>query len=318
MDPRLTVAKVGEFALLDALMPRIPRDERVLLGPGDDAAVLTASDGRVVACADILIESVHFRRDWSGPVDIGVKAAAQNLADIAAMGAQPTGLLLSLAIPGDITVGWVTDLIDGVVMEARRAGASLIGGDLARSDNVVVAITALGDLLGRPPVTRSGAQVGDVVAMAGITGLSAAGLAVLTRGFASPRAAVTAHRRPVPDYDAALRAAASATAMIDVSDGLLADAGHIGRASGVTLALTREALEVADVVTQVASALTADPWPWVLTGGEDHAFLATFPSNAAVPEGFRIIGQVTPVGEAAVLVDGQVPTLRGGHDHFAS
>lgn len=316
MDPRRTVSEVGEFALIDALRSRIPLGADVLLGPGDDAAVLTIPDPQVVACADMLVESVHFRRDWSGPVDIGVKAAAQNLADVAAMGARSTGLLLSLAVPGTTPVGWVMDLVDGVVMEARRAGAHLIGGDLASSESAIVAITALGTLEGRAPVTRAGAGVGDVVALAGTTGVAEAGLAVLTRGFASPRAAVSAHRRPTPDYDAALRAASHATAMIDISDGLLADAAHIARASGVTLALRRESLVVADVVTQVASALGVDPWPWVLAGGEDHAFLATFRSAADVPEGFHVIGVVTTPGEAPVLVDGAALPMRSGHEHF--
>ena len=316
MDPRRTMAEVGEFALIDALRSRIPLGTDVLLGPGDDAAVLSMPHGHVVACADMLVESVHFRRDWSGPVDIGVKAAAQNLADVAAMGARPTGLLLSLAVPASTPVGWMLDLVDGVVMEARRAGASLIGGDLASSDAAVVAVTALGTLEGRPPVTRAGAHVGDVVALAGVTGIADAGLAVLTRGFGSPRAAVSAHRRPVPDYDAAMRAATHATAMIDTSDGLLADASHIARASGVTLAIHRDCLVIADVVAQVASALGADPWPWVLAGGEDHAFLATFSSAAEVPQGFHVIGEVLAPGDAPVLVDGMTLDIRAGHEHF--
>ncbi|MEZ5116234.1 MAG: thiamine-phosphate kinase [Candidatus Nanopelagicales bacterium] len=312
-----TLGELGEFGLVDRLVAGTPVGAGVLLGPGDDAAVVAAPDGRVVATTDMLVEGRHFRRDWSDPGEIGRKAAAQNLADVAAMGARPTALLVSLGAPPDLPADWALALADGLRAEAAVVGASLVGGDLVRSDAVVVAVTALGDLEGRAPVTRAGARVGDVVAVAGRLGWAAAGLAVLSRGFRSPRVLVEAHRVPVPPYAAGPAAAlAGATAMIDLSDGLLADAGHLARASQVAVDVRAGDLVVDDPVAQAAAAFSADPLVWVLSGGEDHALLATFPPDAVLPEAFRPVGVVCEGEAGAVTVDGRAWEGPTGHDHF--
>src|ERR1700728_1273418 len=154
----ITVSELGEFGLIAALAARLPAAPGTLVGIGDDAAVLAAPDGRVVASTDLLVEGRHFRRDWSSPREIGGKAAAQNLADIAAMGASPTALLVGLAAPGDLPVAWAQDLVRGLAAECERGGAAIVGGDISSADSVVLAITALGDLAGRDPVTRNGAR----------------------------------------------------------------------------------------------------------------------------------------------------------------
>ena len=317
----ITVADVGEFGLVDAVVGRFPVTRDVLLGPGDDAAVVAAADGRVVASIDLLVEGRHFRRDWSSAHDVGRKAAAQNLADIVAMGARPTALLVGLGAPPDLPADWATDLADGLAEETALVGATVVGGDVVRAEQVIVSVTALGDLEGRAPVTRAGARPGDVVALAGRLGWAAAGLAVLGRGFRSPRVLVDAHRVPAPPYAAGPAAArAGATSMIDVSDGLVQDAGHVARASGVVLALRTDLLVVDAPLAEAAAAFTADPLTWVLTGGDDHALLATFPSASAVPLGFHVIGtvRVPTLDEApGVVVDGAAYAGRGGHDHFA-
>jgi thiamine-monophosphate kinase len=316
-----SVGDLGEFGLIAAVTPRFAATPDVLLGPGDDAAVVTAADGRVVASTDLLVEGRHFRRDWSSAHDVGRKAAAQNLADIVAMGARPTALLVGLAAPADLPADWATGLADGLAEETASVGATVVGGDVVRGEQVVVAVTALGDLEGRAPVTRSGARPGDVVALAGRLGWAAAGLAVLGRGFRSPRVLADAHRVPSPPYAAGPAAAvAGATAMIDVSDGLVQDAGHVAAASGVVLALRTDLLVVDAPLAEAAAAFNADPLVWVLTGGEDHALLATFPAPAVVPPGFHVIGTVrAPEADEApgVLVDGAAYAGSGGHDHFA-
>jgi thiamine-monophosphate kinase len=304
------------------------------VGPGDDAAVLRAADGRVVASTDVLVEGRHFRRDWSSAEDVGHKAAAANLADIAAMGGTATALLVGLACPPDTPTSWLEGVAVGLAEECAPVGAAVVGGDMVTaaidSACVVLSVTALGDLAGRAPVLRSGARAGDVVALAGRLGWSACGLAVLRRGFMSPAAAVAAHRRPSPPYSAGPAAAeAGATAMCDVSDGLLADAGHIAAASGVVLdldraALVRACLEPPGVLQQVAAALGCDPMAWVLTGGEDHALLATFPASSHLPEGWTAVGQVRSGDNAGVLVSGEpaedaaraVGAEGTGHVHF--
>jgi thiamine-monophosphate kinase len=315
------VGELGEFGLVAAVAGRFPTTPDVLLGPGDDAAVVAARDGRVVASTDLLVEGRHFRRDWSSAHDVGRKAAAQNLADLAAMGARPTALLVGLGVPADLPASWATGLADGLAEETALVGATVVGGDVVRSEQLVVAVTALGDLEGRAPVTRSGAREGDVVALAGRLGWAAAGLAVLGRGFRSPRVLADAHRVPAPPYASGPAAAvAGAGAMIDVSDGLVQDAGHVALASGVVLALRTDLLVVDPPLAEAAAAFNADPLTWVLTGGDDHALLATFPPSAVLPPGFHVIGTVrgcAPDEEPGVLVDGAAYAGAGGHDHFA-
>src|SRR5215472_1087300 len=232
----MTVGDLGEFGLIAAIAAGLPRGERTVIGVGDDAAVLATPDGRVVATTDLLIEARHFRRDWSAPADIGGKAAARNLADVAAMGATPVALLVGLATPADLPVAWAQDLVSGIVAECARTGATVVGGDVSSADTIMIAITALGDLAGREPVTRAGARPGDVLAVTGVLGHSAAGLALLAAGLAEPAALIAAHRWPHPPYPAGPQAAAmGATAMIDISDGLVADLGHVAEASGVRI-----------------------------------------------------------------------------------
>jgi thiamine-monophosphate kinase len=344
----ITVADVGEFGLVDRIISRLrpavshvdepagsgaaPGGEpptvepptvepsavepsTVELGPGDDAAVLRTPDGRVVATTDLLVDGRHFRRDWSTGYDVGRKAAAQNLADIAAMGGTATGLLLGLACPADLATDWVDQLVDGLRDESATVGAVVLGGDVVGSDLLTVAVTALGDLAGRPPVTRSGARPGDVVAYTGRLGWAAAGLAVLGRGFRSPVSVVGAHRRPEPPYaEGPAAARLGATAMVDVSDGLVADLGHVAVASRVGIELDTSPLEVPDKLRDVASALGVDPLTWVLTGGDDHALAATFPGTVTLPERWRVIGRVAR--GRGVLVDGVPYAQPAGWDHF--
>jgi thiamine-monophosphate kinase len=279
----------------------------VILGPGDDAAVIGAPDGRVVATCDVLVEGRHFRRDWSGPEEIGRKAAAQNLADVVAMGARPTALLLGLALPGATPVDWAERLADGLRDECALVGASVVGGDVVGAPVVMLAITALGDLAGTAPLTRGGARPGDVLAVRGRLGYAAAGLDLLLRGRHEPAELVDAHRRPRPPYEAGAEAAAlGATALLDVSDGLVQDLGHLATASAVRIEVDSAALPVPGV-------LGSDGHRLVLTGGEDHAFAGTFPSEVTLPESWRVIGRVTE--GTGVLVDGH-PYGAGGWDHF--
>ncbi|MCW3842436.1 thiamine-phosphate kinase [Micromonospora yasonensis] len=311
----MTVASVGEFGLIDRVTARLTYGESVLLGPGDDAAVVAAPDRRVVASTDVLVEGRHFRRDWSAARDVGHRAAAANLADIAAMGATPTALLVALCIPAEMDTAWAEELADGLGAEAALVGASVVGGDMSASPTLTIAVTALGDLAGRPPVVRSGARPGDLVALAGRTGWAAAGYTVLSRGFRTPRLLVEAFRRPEVPYPAGPEAArVGATAMIDVSDGLLADLGHVAKASGVAIDVTRDAFEVPRQMRDAAQALGVDPYSWILAGGEDHALAATFPATATLPTGWRPIGRVSE--GAGVTVDGAAYAGPAGWDHF--
>ncbi|WP_454119083.1 thiamine-phosphate kinase [Microbacterium lacticum] len=326
-----TVGDLGERALLARILGVLSGSSRALLGPGDDAAVLAAPDGRVVVSTDTLVHGPDFRLAWSSGFDLGWKAAAVNLADIAAMGARPTALLVALALPDDTPAAFVDDLARGLrdACDALASGCAVEGGDLTASDTLTIAITVLGTLDGADPVRRSSARPGDIVAVTsgpagvgGPGGLGSAerGLAVLFDRFraadgtpvpvdesaltADQRADVQAQLRPHPPIVLGTVAArGGATAMMDVSDGLLLDATRLAEASGVRI----------DIETAFDPSLDDA----ALRGGEDHALLACFPAGTALPAGFRAIGRVSDLdGDdvAGVTVDGRPISGRGGWD----
>lgn len=314
----MTIGEVGEFGLIDQITADLPTGPAVRLGVGDDCAVLRFA-GDVAVSTDTMVENVHFRREWSSAHDVGRKAVASCVADAEAMGAVPTALVMSLAAPPELPVAWAQEFSAGVRQECELAGVWLVGGDTTAAPLIVVTATVLGDLGEFAPVTRAGARPGQVVAMIGRLGWAAAGMAVLSRGFRSPRAVVVAHRVPEPPYgQGRIAARAGATAMIDVSDGLLADLGHVARASGVQIDVDTSSLEIVEPQKAVAAAIGGgDPLAFQLTGGDDHALVATF-EPGSVPPGWTVIARVAD-GEPGVLVDGtswDSPT--GGWQHFRS
>lgn len=313
-----TLADIGEFALVGALARHFPQGTDVVVGPGDDAAVVRVPGGEVVASLDMLVQGRHFRLDWSTATDIGHKAAAANISDVNAMGGRATALLVGLGAPPQLETAWAMEFADGLAAEAAKVGASVVGGDVTRADQITISITVLG-VCEHGIVRRSGAQPGDVVALAGRQGWAGAGFAVLGRGFRSPRVVVDSHRQPLPPYDAGPDGARlGATAMIDVSDGLLQDVGHIAAASRVAVNIEAGRLEVPDPLQAVGAALGVDPLRYCLTGGDDYSLVATFPADVALPEVWRPIGRVLDGGEpGAVTVDGAPYDDAGGHQHFS-
>jgi thiamine-monophosphate kinase len=310
-DP--TIGDIGEFGLIGRVRTQIGANRHVLLGPGDDAAHVATNDGSFLVSTDLLIEGRHFRRDWSSAHDIGRKAAACNLSDINAMGGVATALTVGFGAPADLPVSWAVEMTRGFEEECAHVGAHIVGGDVTASDKVVIAVTAMGDAV--RPVLRSGALPGDVVAYAGRLGLAGAGFATLSRGFRSPKAAVEAHRVPLPPYAAGPQAAgAGATSMTDVSDGLLADLGHIAESSAVAIDLDSSAFEIPAPVATVGEALGVDALSFVLTGGDDYALVATFSAQTTLPDGWTRIGLVAD--GAGVTVDGKTYDGATGHQHF--
>lgn len=315
-----TVGELSEGEILRRILDRLG-DSEAPVGPGDDAAVLAAADGRVVATVDTLVHGPDFRLAWSTGFDLGYKAAAVNLADVAAMGATPTALLVALAMPDSTRMSFVAAIADGLrtACDELAPGCAVEGGDLTVSDTLTLAVTALGALAGRTPVLRSGARVGDAVAVAGPLGRAGRGLRLLFERFTDAegtpvpvderlltpgeRDDLAAQLRPSPPVALGPVAADSgATAMMDVSDGLVLDARRLAEASGVTLSIE-------------SVLLGADPAS-ALTGGEDHALLATFPPERALPHGFHRIGTAQERGAHAVLVDGLPHAGRPGWDPY--
>src|SRR5699024_11366022 len=286
---------------------------------------LNVPSGQAVISTDVLVEGHHFRTDWSTPEDVGYRAAVQNLADIAAMGASVTGVEVGLVPTPETRVEWVEGIARGRAEATEPAGVGVIGGDLVAGEQLVIAITVHGETFAHP-ILRSGANVGDVVTVAGTLGKAAAGYALKLADYevASESAEaelIARFRRPLPPLSAGVAAAAGgASAMMDISDGLLKDARRLARASGVTLDLQSDSF-TADVEA-LEPALTAlgrereDAVSWVITGGADHGLLATFPAGADVPEDVRIGGVGGEPGGDPVLIDGQPPTLKeSGWDH---
>lgn len=313
-----SVEHVGEFQLIARLAKKFSQNSSVIIGSGDDGAVIAMPDGDVVVSTDIAVENVHFKKSWSSATDIGQRIAAQNLSDIFAMGAYPTALTVGVVIPKNTEVSFLEGLVVGIEEECKKVGASVVGGDLSSGDVLMIAITALGQRRGNPVVLRSGAKVGDEVFVAGDLGFSQAGLTCLQAGHVTPKEFVSAFRIPSPPYEVGpLAAKAGATSMIDVSDGLIADLGHIAQLSRVTINLDSSTLQPSAAMANVANAFGQNAQDWVLTGGEDHALVATFPKGTAIPIGMTKIGEVTEASEGLVLVDGAVFTHKTGHDHFA-
>ncbi|MFM5904731.1 MAG: thiamine-phosphate kinase [Micrococcales bacterium] len=314
-----TIASLGENASLKRTVARLnPGGAQVLVGSGDDAAVIAATDGRFAVTTDTLVEGHDFRTDWSSAYDLGWKAVATNLADVAAMGAVPTALVVALVVPKETQVAWLEGFADGLreACLTLAPGCAVVGGDLASGSQIVVAVTAHGDLQGRAPVLRSGAKAGDIVAVAGTLGQAAAGLTLLQGGQPWAISAyedwVAVQRRPTPPIPAGPAAAvAGATAMLDISDGLAKDASRIARDSGVTIQLHKLQLQGFEAVLEGAGqAIEVDPFGWVIAGGEDHSLLATFGPKVVIPREFKPIGRVLPASEHGVLLDdAPVPEL---------
>lgn len=312
-----SLSAVGEFAVIDRLLNGRVQPPSVTVGPGDDAAVIATSDGRTAVSTDMLVERRHFRLDWASPHQIGRKAIAQNAADIEAMGARPAAFVVSFGAPSDTPADAAVELSDGMWDEARRCGGGIAGGDLVRAPLWVISVTVLGDLGGRAPVLRSGARAGDVVAVAGDLGRSAAGYALWAKGIDEYPELRERHLVPRPPYGHGVAAAdAGATAMTDVSDGLIADLGHIATASGVEIDVATDLLASDHAAVAAAAAtVAADAWSLVLGGGEDHALVATFPGE--VPDGWRVIGRVRASHAGTrVLVDGEKWSGTAGWQSF--
>lgn len=349
------IEHLTESGLLERITPGLAQGSDVELGPGDDAAVVRLASPRLVITTDTLTEGHDFLLPATRPEWIGRKAAVQNLADVAAMGARPQAVVVSVSAPRETPAELLEGISRGLAERCAREGVSVVGGDLGAADALSITVTAVGALPeGQAPVRRDGARPDQVLALGSpLIGRSAAGLALVLAGRGealagvrgadgddgadgadgdddadggrspdvTPAELVAWHDAPDPDLSLGWTACPGrARAMLDVSDGLARDGGRIARASGVVLDLDRAVLAAdADALAPAADLLTerADPWQWVLGGGEEHALLATF-EEGDIPAGFRRIGRVralAPGEEPGVVLNGTV-LADLGFDHF--
>jgi len=320
-----SIIQIGESEALARALSVLKSAESTLVGSGDDAAVIALTDPRVVITTDTMVENHDFRNSWSSGFDLGFKAVMTNAADLVAMGATPRALTVALIISRETKQAWLEDFARGLQAACDQFSPSIevVGGDLALGSEIVIAVTAHGDLDGAAPVLRSTARPGDLVVVAGTLGKAAAGLALLD--FADPTAAasypelVNVQLRPTPDFALGLLVAKSATAMMDISDGLSLDATRLARQSNVSIRLEKRLLEgYAAVLEQAAQSINsrsgdqnASEWDWVLHGGEDHSFLATLPEGSVMPRGAKIVGKVVASSEHPVYLDVEPLEARG-------
>jgi thiamine-monophosphate kinase len=323
-----TLRDIGEFGLIDRLERILPTSPLVVEGIGDDCAVLRFGDRQLLVSTDIFIENVHFRRDWASPADIGWKAAAAALSDIAAMGGAPLFCLTSLACPADTPTSMIEDMYTGISSALSRFGAVIVGGDTTRLESgIAIDMVVIGETVGNRCVRRHGAEAGDRVFVTGNCGRSAAGLHALAHGRGEADL-IQAHLRPVPRISEGqwLCRAPAVHAMIDVSDGLLQDLGHIAAFSYLGIDIASASLPVSQALAAYCAMYGQNPADYIFKGGEDYelAFTVAGPDADALLEAFHhefrleatAIGTVTDKW-LGVRVDGQ-PVDIAGFDHFKS
>jgi thiamine-monophosphate kinase len=302
-ESELIAALSAVFKLSDANVR-----ENIIIGIGDDGAVVAPSSLKSVLAADMAVEGVHFNREWSTLKEIGSKITAANLADIYAMGGDPKYLLVSAGLTNDFGITEITELAAGIASEAALVGASVVGGDISKADQLVISISVFGEV--ENPITRSGAKLGDSVIISGLPGKSAAGLAQLKNGEKNSEF-ISAHKKPEVNYEMA-RAFRNVNSMCDVSDGLLSELNHIASASKVGIELDSNLLSQLPGFAQLQAATNYEIWSVVLAGGEDHVFVAT--TSVQIPEGAFVIGKVVPGSGVKVSGISELPAI--GFRHF--
>jgi thiamine-monophosphate kinase len=272
-------------------------DPRVIVGIGDDAALVTGAAQQILT-TDIAVEGTHFKSSWSSPFEIGQRIAVANIADVLSMNGKCDFLLVAATLTGNESLAWIRDLAQGIAYEAERVGAVVVGGDLARSSVLSIAITAVGHT--RAPILRSGAAVGDSIYLSSLTGWSAAGLAILSSGAPHHEKAVARYKAPVLDLEVDFSAASS---MSDVSDAVITQGAQMAKASGVKFEFDCDAIKKSEdflELSTLADSMGIDVFNWILQGGEDHVLLAT---GRDLP-GVRI-GTVLPGSGTSVIWQGE-------------
>ena len=318
-----TIFELGENQALKKALSVFKPVESTLVGSGDDAAVIALGDPRFVVTTDTLVQDHDFRLDFSTGYDLGFKAVASNIADVAAIGARPIALTVAMVVTRDTTQAWLEDFARGLQagLDELAPTAEIVGGDLASGNQIVIAVAAHGELLSEP-LLRSGAQLGDQIAIGGTLGKAAAGLALLMHEdktlAASYPELVDVQLRPTPPIELALSVAHNATAMMDVSDSLALDANRMAKASKVGIDIHSSKLFGYQAVLELAAqsinsrgTTQVSEVDWVLYGGEDHSFLTTFPKDFVLPRGFKAVGEVVAAEEPIVLLDGKPLEIKG-------
>lgn len=327
----MKLSRLGEFGLIDRIRRKVPVGRGVRIGIGDDAAWVVNATGSSLITADLLIEGIHFDLRWTSLFELGYKSLAVNLSDIAAMGGAPAYVILSLGIPANFDGKKIDDLYRGINALARRSGVALVGGDTNIAASLIISVCVVGHPP-KQPILRSGAQAGNDIYVTGTLGDSALGLRILKRAAQRPiQGSVTRllkrHHQPIPRIAAGALLARRrlATAMIDVSDGLLQDLGHICKASRIGAIIWNDSLPLSRAYRAMAG---RDGTRYALSGGEDYellfcarvkdrALIDKLPKRAGVA--ITRIGTCVAAERGITVLDSSgnaLSTRFKGHDHF--
>lgn len=329
----MKLKSIGEFSLIDRLTRQMKRyDDSVLVGIGDDAAAFRTPGGKfMLTTCDMLVEGRHFLLEWIKPEQLGHKALAASLSDIAAMGGVPSYALVSVGWPAQMDLEYAEGIYRGMGDLAATSGVSMIGGDTVSAPQLILDVMVIGEMEAMP-VTRSGALPGHVFAVTGSLGAAAAGLALLKSGSpVQDQSLLQAHLLPQPRIreGAILLEAGPPSAMIDISDGLAGELHHICENSGVGAAIKLEDIPITEETKGLAKRLKTSVLDWALYGGEDYELLVTLSAQqaaivkkrlAGIGTGFHVIGEVTAKDDGIKLVreDGPAESIdKKGYDHFS-
>lgn len=309
----------GEFALID-LIKRRPKDRRVVVGIGDDTAVLEYDGKRFMLwTVDMQVEGDHFNTRWSTPRQIGRKAMEVNVSDIAAMGGLPKYALVSISLPEETQVEFVDELYRGMRDACRAYGFEIVGGNTTHGVKTVIDISIIGFVEKNRLCLRSGAKAGDLICVTGDLGESAAGLEALKAGLKNVDA--TAHLEPRCRLKEAREISKHANALIDVSDGLASEVKHICEMSKTGAVVLKDAIPLSGNTRLLAGRLNKDPYEFALHGGEDFELVFTIPdgklSRIKLECPITVVGRIVKKKQGVTLMDnGKKIPLQGGYDHF--
>ncbi|MFW6040425.1 MAG: thiamine-phosphate kinase [Thermoplasmatota archaeon] len=310
----MEISELGEVGLIERLSERIGVPDDLIIGIGDDCAVLENDKEYTLITTDMLVSGDHFRRDWHSPFQIGWKSMIVNVSDIAAMGGLPEYALISMALPEDVDVEYIDGIYDGYIEASDRYDFDIIGGDTTHGDILVINVVMIGKVKKENLCLRSDAEVGDIIGVTGDLGKSWAGLELL---LAEKEGYTDFYLQPDCKLDAAEKLAPYVNAMIDVSDGLASEVNHICKESGVGALIEKSNIPISDRTKKAGEILEKDPILWALSGGEDFELIFTIPEDR-----IEYIQGLTPIwvgeiiGEGVYLIDGEKKMLEGGYDHF--
>ena len=315
----MKLGDVGEFGLIKKVSRRAKRSE-VLVGIGDDAAVIRAGKEFILYTTDMMVEGDHFRMEWHPPEKIGRKAMASNISDIAAMGGIPEYALISISLRSDISVEFAESIYKGMYDTADRYGVDIIGGDTTHSSLIVINVALTGRTDERHLALRSGAKSGDYILVSGPLGASRAGMELLLHGYTEPKGPIEKHLDPGCRMDIARDISRYANAVIDVSDGLASEIRHICEESGVGAIIEKEKIPLDRETIKAAKILETDPYDFALHGGEDYELLFTVSEENLdkVRKYGTVVGRIGGKGIGIRMRNekGEIEDLKGGYDHF--